>query len=136
MVRVNHDPESGDLEPAWSAPYNAGSEVSEIRLGEGSGSTPTLMGTGRGQDKFVVITDGQDLMHLDLFWRNGVPNDWKGLGGESTATDGLRVPGDVRRSRCHGLAVGAVGGGPRLRAPSTSTTCSTTTSPTDCRRCS
>ena len=82
MVRVNHDPESGDLERAWSSPYNAGSEVSEIRLGEGSGSTPTLMGTGRGQDKFVVITDGQDLMHQDLFWRNGVPKDWKGLGGD------------------------------------------------------
>ena len=82
MVRVNHDPETGDLNKAWSSPYNAGSEVSEIRLGEGSGSTPTLMGTGRKQDKFVVITDGQDLMHLDLFWRNGVPKDWDGLGGD------------------------------------------------------
>ncbi|GIK77653.1 MAG: hypothetical protein BroJett022_13430 [Actinomycetes bacterium] len=82
MVRVNHDPRSGGLALAWSAPYNAGSEVSEIRLGQGSGSTPTLMGTGRGQDKFVVITDGQDLMHQDLFWRNGIPKDWQGLGGD------------------------------------------------------
>ena len=82
MVRVNHDPASGDLRLAWSAPYNAGSEVSEIRLGQGSGSTPTLMGTGRHQDKFVVITDGQDLMHQDLFWRNRVPRDWQGLGGD------------------------------------------------------
>ncbi len=82
MVRVQHHPRSGALDVRWSSPYNAGSDVSEIRLGEGSGSTPTLMGTGRGQDKFVVITDGQDLMHLDLFWRNGVPRDWKGLGGE------------------------------------------------------
>jgi hypothetical protein len=82
MVRVNHDPETGDLAKAWSSPYNAGSDVSEIRLGEGSGSTPTLMGTGRKQDKFVVITDGQDLMHLDLFWRNGVPKKWDGLGND------------------------------------------------------
>ncbi len=82
MVRVNHDPRSGELAKAWSSPYNAGSDVSEIRLGEGSGSTPSLMGTGRDQDKFVVITDGQDLMHLDLFWRNGVPKQWDGLGGE------------------------------------------------------
>ncbi len=80
MVRVNHDARTGDLVVRWSTPYNAGSDVSEIRLGEGSGSTPTLMGTGRGQDKFVVITDGQDLMHLDLFWRNGVPKKWDGLG--------------------------------------------------------
>lgn len=82
MFRINHDPKTGDLAKGWSAPYNAGSEVSEIRLGEGSGSTPTLMGTGRKQDKFVVITDGQDLMHLDLFWRNGVPDKWQGLGGD------------------------------------------------------
>ena len=51
-------------------------------VGQGSGSTPTLMGTGRGQDKFVVITDGQDLMHQDLFWRNGIPKDWQGMGGD------------------------------------------------------
>jgi hypothetical protein len=82
MVRVNHDPRSGELARAWSSPYDAGSEVSEIRLGAGSGSTPTLMGTGRGQDKFVVITDGQDLMHQDLFWRNGIPKDWEGMGGD------------------------------------------------------
>jgi hypothetical protein len=81
MVRVNHDARTGGLALRWSTPYDAGSEVSEIRLGEGSGSTPTLMGSGRGQDKFVVITDGQDLMHLDLFWRNGVPGKWNGLGG-------------------------------------------------------
>ena len=29
-----------------------------------------------------MITDGQDLMHVDLFWRNGIPGDWKGLGGD------------------------------------------------------
>jgi len=82
MVRVNHDPRTGGLAKAWSAPYNAGSDVSPIRLGQGSGSTPTLMGTGRKQDKFVVITDGQDLMHQDLFWRNRVPRSWQGLGGD------------------------------------------------------
>ena len=37
-----------------------GEDVSGPRLGPGSGSTPTLMGTG-GQDRFVVITDGQPL---------------------------------------------------------------------------
>jgi hypothetical protein len=82
MRRFDHDAAKNELSNRWSARYNAGSDTSEIRLGAGSGSTPSLMGTGRGQDKFVAITDGQDLMHLDLFWRNGVPADWKGLGGD------------------------------------------------------
>ena len=55
------DPDKG----GWSAGYETG-EASGVRLGAGSGSTPTLMGTGN-QDKFVVITDGQNLMHLVLF---------------------------------------------------------------------
>ena len=79
MRRVNHDARRNRLTSAWSAKYSAGTGQSEIRLGRGSGSTPTVMGTGR-QDKFVVITDGQDLMHVDLFWANRVPSDWKGLG--------------------------------------------------------
>jgi hypothetical protein len=80
MRRVNHNARANTLSAAWSAPYNAGTGQSAIRLGRGSGSTPSLMGTGR-QDKFVVITDGQDLMHVDLFWRDRIPQNWKGLGG-------------------------------------------------------
>lgn len=81
----------GKLKSAWKAPYNPGSEQSEIRLGAGSGSTPSLMGTGK-QDKFVVITDGQDLMHVDLFWRNGIPKDWKGLGGNKPRRMACETP--------------------------------------------
>ncbi len=81
MRKFKHDPKDGSLSEAWSAPYNTGSDTSEIRLGTGSGSTPSLMGTGK-QDKFVVITDGQDVMHQDLFWRGGIPKSWKGLGGD------------------------------------------------------
>ncbi|MCB0827702.1 MAG: hypothetical protein KDB62_02705 [Solirubrobacterales bacterium] len=81
MRRFDHDSAKNRLSSRWQARYQAGSEVSEIRLGAGSGSTPSLMGTGKGQDRFVVITDGQDLMHLDLFWRDRPPNDWNGMGG-------------------------------------------------------
>ncbi len=81
MRKVKHDPKTNELHSAWAAKYNAGSEQSAVRLGEGSGSTPSLMGVGK-QDKFVVITDGQDVMHQDLFWRGGVPKKWKGLGGD------------------------------------------------------
>jgi hypothetical protein len=80
MRRIDHDAARNRLTSAWSAPYEAGSSQSAIRLGVGSGSTPTVMGTGR-QDKFVAITDGRDLMHMNLFWRGRVPADWKGLGG-------------------------------------------------------
>lgn len=62
---------------AWRARYeNGGSVQVPGRLGSGSGSTPTLMGTG-DQDQFVVITDGQPLTHLVLFWRNAIPADWQ-----------------------------------------------------------
>jgi len=60
----------------WVADYETGGDISGIRLGQGSGATPTLMGTG-DQDRFVVITDGQKLMHLVLFWRDDIPGDWK-----------------------------------------------------------
>lgn len=69
------------LERVWRARYEAGTGVSGVRLGVGSGSTPTLMGTADGDDRFVVFTDGQDLMHLVLMWRDRVPSDWRGLPG-------------------------------------------------------
>ncbi|MCP3939926.1 MAG: hypothetical protein GY710_00385 [Desulfobacteraceae bacterium] len=64
----------------WAADYETGDTSSGIRLGEGSGSTPTLMGTG-DQDKFVCITDGKDLMDIVLFWRDQIPADWNQIEG-------------------------------------------------------
>ncbi len=62
---------------AWEAAYETGSDTPVTgRLGAGSGSTPTLMGTG-DMDRFVVITDGRPLMHLVLFWRDQVPADFQ-----------------------------------------------------------
>jgi hypothetical protein len=70
------------LSLVWRAEYEAGDGgVSSIRLGPGSGSTPSLMGTRLDDDRFVVITDGQDLMHLVLFWRDAIPADWTPLPG-------------------------------------------------------
>ena len=58
------------LDVAWRVPYEAGTgKTSALRLGPGSGSTPSLMGTAPGDDKFVVITDGQELMHLVLLYQ-------------------------------------------------------------------
>ncbi len=41
----------------------------------GSGATPSLMGFG-DEDRFVVITDGEPLMNVVLFWRDGIPEGW------------------------------------------------------------
>ena len=35
------------------------------------------MGTDPGDDRFVVITDGQRLMNLVLMWRDEIPVDWR-----------------------------------------------------------
>lgn len=76
-----YDSGEGELKQSWRAPYESGAE-SAVRLGDGSGSTPAPMGTGPEQDRFVVITDGAKLMNLDLFWRDEIPADWKGLPGK------------------------------------------------------
>ena len=47
------------------------------RLGVGSGSTPSLMGTDVADDRFVAITDGRDLMHVVLLWRDEIPAGWQ-----------------------------------------------------------
>ncbi|MBW2509361.1 MAG: hypothetical protein JRE81_12070 [Deltaproteobacteria bacterium] len=74
----------------WRAEYRVAEEVpSPIRLGPGSGSTPSLMGTRADDDRFVVITDGEALMNLVLFWRDEIPDDWEPIG-----------PGRDRRIAC------------------------------------
>lgn len=75
----------------WAAIYEAGSSSGGIRLGNGSGSTPTLMGYGN-QDKMVVFTDGQDLMHLVLMWRDKIPADWQQIPGTLDRRIAAQIP--------------------------------------------
>ena len=56
MHRLQWD--GSELSLRWSAVYETG-EGGGVRLGDGSGSTPDVMGTSRDEDRFVVITDGQ-----------------------------------------------------------------------------
>ncbi len=71
--RLSLDPADG----AWSAPYETGpSTPVPGRLGTGSGATPSLMGSG-ADEPLVVITDGQQIMHLVLFWRDAIPEGWQ-----------------------------------------------------------
>lgn len=65
------------LSRGWRSTYAGAGGSGGGRLGAGSGSTPTLMGTAPGDDRFVVVTDGQQLMHLVLMWRDDVPAGWR-----------------------------------------------------------
>jgi hypothetical protein len=75
MYRFDWDGEA--LALVWRTEYQTVEKPSPIRLGPGSGSTPSLMGTAADDDRFVVITDGQELMHVVLFWRDEIPEDWE-----------------------------------------------------------
>ena len=68
-VELSVDPKSG----AWAEPYPDGT-------GTGTGATPVLMGFGK-TDRLVVITDGDPLMRVTLFWRDKIPDGWTQLPG-------------------------------------------------------
>jgi hypothetical protein len=68
--------DGASLTQVWRTEYLSDAPFSVLRLGPGSGSTPSLMGTELDDDRFVVITDGQELMHLVLMWRDEIPVDW------------------------------------------------------------
>ena len=93
MYRFDWD--GSELTQAWRAEYESADEVpSPIRLGPGSGSTPSLMGTNADDDRFVVITDGQALMNLVLFWRDDVPADWEPIAPGKDLRIACEIPVD------------------------------------------
>jgi hypothetical protein len=75
MYRI--DRKGNRLSQTWRSGYAGAGGSGGGRLGAGSGSTPTLMGTTADDDRFVVITDGQELMHLVLMWRDKIPTGWQ-----------------------------------------------------------
>lgn len=77
---------------AWSSPYDFGQEPPSVKLGSGTGSTPTLMGFGNDQDKLVVITDGANRMNLVAFWRDAIPAD----AVQQANTKSNRIAGQIR----------------------------------------
>lgn len=75
--QIHADPEHG----AWSADYDRGERLAVGKIADGTGSTPTLVGFGRDQDKLVVLTDGARKMRLVAFWRDRLPEGWQGRPG-------------------------------------------------------
>ena len=81
--RISTDPEEG----AWTARYANG-------WGHGTGATPSLMGFGE-EDRFVVITDGEPLMNVVLFWRDAIPDDWQPPAGVPDPRIAGMLPADM-----------------------------------------
>lgn len=71
--KIHADEASG----AWKAPYERGPRFTSIKIADGTGSTPTLMGYGPDEDKLVVFTDGAKKMNLVAMWRDKIPAHWK-----------------------------------------------------------
>ncbi len=98
--RIQWHSDQKKLESLWAVAYETSNVKFPGRLGSGSGTTPSLAGFG-DQDKFVVIGDGRELMHMVFVWRDEIPADWKGLPGRDRRV-AAEVPirfGDDRATR-------------------------------------
>lgn len=79
-----------EADGGWTAYYDGGPEAPAIKMGYGTGSTPTLMGFGDDEDKLVVITDGSKKMKLVAFWRDEIPEGGNSrIAGEKEISCGL-----------------------------------------------
>jgi hypothetical protein len=67
---------------AWAAPYPNEKEF-------GSGTTPSLMGWGQHEDHLVTIADATKSNNMVVFWRDRIPEDWKGLPGFDRRVAGI-----------------------------------------------
>ena len=87
--KIRSDEASG----AWSVAYDRGVRIMSVKLADGTGSTPTLMGFGPDDDALVVITDGARKMRLVAFWRDRIPAGWQARPGTASArvADQLQV---------------------------------------------
>lgn len=78
-----------EYEGAWSCPYPHSTQPPIIKVGIGTGSTPTLMGSGDDEDRLVVITDGAKQMNLTAFWRDEIPDGSERIAGQIPVTCGF-----------------------------------------------
>ncbi|MEO0582872.1 MAG: T9SS type A sorting domain-containing protein [Bacteroidota bacterium] len=80
------------LSLAWEAPYDFVADGPVGTFAEGSGTTPTLLGWGAGNDKLVVMSDGHAKNNLVAFWRE-LPDGWTGVPGmDIHFADSIRLP--------------------------------------------
>ncbi|MEL6845710.1 MAG: hypothetical protein AAFP02_21095, partial [Bacteroidota bacterium] len=65
----------------WTALYDFVKDGPTGNFANGSGTTPTLIGWGSGNDKLVLVADGHASNNLVAFWRE-IPAGWTGLPGQ------------------------------------------------------
>lgn len=84
--------DGSELSLAWSAWYDFVADGPTGKYANGSGTTPTLMGWGEGNDKLVVMADGHAKNNLVAFWRE-VPEGWIPKPGmDPRFADSIRIP--------------------------------------------
>lgn len=77
QAQYKHTFNGSEVKQAWRVKVPTDGLQGGIRIGPGSGSSPTLMGTSKNDDKLVVITDGRKVMNYMVMWRDGIPKGWK-----------------------------------------------------------
>jgi Secretion system C-terminal sorting domain len=68
----------------WTSPYDFIGDGPTNTSAAGSGTTPTLVGFGDGNDKLVVVCDGHNQNNLVAFWRDSPPSNWTALPGQDS----------------------------------------------------
>lgn len=88
LIRV--DWKNNQLSIGFEAYYDFVADGPTGKFAEGSGTTPTLMGTQKGKDRLIVMADGHQKNNLVAFWRE-IPKDWKGIKGQD-----IRLAGKIQ----------------------------------------
>lgn len=89
---IKFDWDGDTVTMGWQALYDFVNDGPTGNFANGSGTTPTLMGWGNGNDKIVVVADGHANSNLVAFWRE-LPPDWTGLPGmDIRFADSIQIP--------------------------------------------
>jgi len=81
-----------DLSIGWEAHFDFVNDGPTGNFAYGSGTTPTLVGWGAGNDKLVIVADGHANNNLVAFWRE-LPAGWTGIPGMPIRfADSIAIP--------------------------------------------
>ncbi|MEM7510562.1 MAG: T9SS type A sorting domain-containing protein [Bacteroidota bacterium] len=84
--------DGNEIKIGWQALYDFINDGPTGNFANGSGTTPTLMGWGEGNDKLVIVADGHAKNNLVAFWRE-LPPGWQGVPGmDPHFADSMSIP--------------------------------------------